>query len=103
MTVYFVINYDVVDTELYAQYNPGLNHVTASTIAKHGGEILVATNETQTVSGRDLQMKVIIQFPTHEAALAWHEDPGYAEAKAIRLAATTNVDAYIVDRLVVPS
>ncbi|MEZ8321848.1 DUF1330 domain-containing protein, partial [Vibrio splendidus] len=51
MTAYYVVNYDIADEELYAQYNPGLNHVTANTVAKHGGEILVATSEGQTLSG----------------------------------------------------
>jgi uncharacterized protein (DUF1330 family) len=47
-------------------------------------------------------MRVIIQFPSRDAALAWHDDPEYAQAKAIRLASTTNIDAYIVDKLVMP-
>lgn len=103
MTVYYVVNYDIADAELYAQYNPGLNHVTANTVAKHGGEILVATNESQTLLGRCLQMKVIIQFPSREAALAWDNDAEYREAKRIRIASTTNIESYIVDKLVVPS
>ncbi|OCH49619.1 DUF1330 domain-containing protein [Vibrio cyclitrophicus] len=103
MTAYYVVNYDIADEELYAQYNPGLNHVTANTVAKHGGEILVATSEGQTLSGQCLQMKVIIQFPSREAALAWDNDIEYRDAKLIRLAATTNIDCYLVDKLVVPS
>ncbi|MEZ8321789.1 DUF1330 domain-containing protein, partial [Vibrio splendidus] len=54
-------------------------------------------------SGQCLQMKVIIQFPSREAALAWDNDIEYRDAKLIRLAATTNIDCYIVDKLVVPS
>lgn len=99
MTVFYVVNYDIAYAELYKQYNPGLNHVTANTVAKHGGEILVATNESQTLSGECSQMKVIIQFPSREAALAWDSDPDYREAKRIRLAATSNITSYIVDKL----
>lgn len=47
-------------------------------------------------------MRVIIQFPSRDAALAWHDDPEYAAAKAIRLSATKNVTAYIVDKFVMP-
>ncbi|GEM81491.1 DUF1330 domain-containing protein [Vibrio superstes] len=102
MTAFFVINYDVTDQELYAQYNPGSAQTTFSTIAKHGGEIIVGTNEEISVSGTPSHVRVIIQFPTKESALAWHNDPEYADAKAIRLAATTNIEAYIVDKLVMP-
>jgi uncharacterized protein (DUF1330 family) len=47
-------------------------------------------------------MRVIIQFPSRDAALAWHDDSEYVQAKVIRLASTTNIDAYIVDKLVMP-
>jgi uncharacterized protein (DUF1330 family) len=99
MTAYFVVTYDVADPKQYAKYNPGSNHITAGTVAKHGGEIIVATNEGVCLSGENAAMKVIIQFPNRAAAQAWHNDPEYAPAKAIRLAATTNVNAFIVDKL----
>jgi uncharacterized protein (DUF1330 family) len=100
MAVYFVINYDISDEQQYAKYNPGSSHITVATVAKHGGEILVATHESHSLIGKASQMRVIIQFPTRESAEAWHEDSEYAEAKSIRLASTTNIDAYIVDKLV---
>jgi len=100
MTSYFIVNYNVSDAEKYAQYNPGSNHITASTVAKHGGNIIVASNDGLSLTGTATQMRVIIEFPNREAALAWHEDPEYAAAKAIRLASTKNIDAYIVDKLV---
>lgn len=99
MTAYFIVNYDIADAEKYAKYNPGSNHITLATVTKHGGEIIVATNEGQTLAGENAQMRVIIQFPNRDAAEAWHDDPEYADAKAIRLASTTNVNAYIVDKL----
>lgn len=99
MSVYFMINYDVADPVRYAEYNPGSNHITATTVAKHGGEIVVATQDGLCVSGADTLMKVVIQFPNREAALAWHDDREYAAAKEIRLSSTTNLSAYIVDKL----
>jgi uncharacterized protein (DUF1330 family) len=100
MTAYFVVNYDVSDAKQYAKYNPGSNHITAATVAKHGGEIIVATNAGDRLSGTAAQVRVIIQFPSRAAALAWYDDPEYTPAKAIRLASTTNIDSYIVDKLV---
>ena len=103
MTAYFIVTYDVSDPEKYVQYNPASNHITGSAVAKHGGEIIVATNDVIRLHGADTAMKVIIQFPSREAAQAWDNDPEYAPAKAIRLASTKNINAFIVDKLVMPS
>lgn len=99
MSVYFIVTYDVADKELYKKYNPGSNHITASTVAKHGGAIIAATTECIHISGQQTDMKVIIEFPSKENALAWHDDPEYAIAKKIRLASTKNVNAMIVNKL----
>ncbi|WP_028868888.1 DUF1330 domain-containing protein [Psychromonas arctica] len=99
MTAYFVITYDITDPLKYAQYNPGSNHITGSTVAKHGGEIIVASNDVLRLHGAETAMKVIIQFPSREAAQAWDNDADYAKAKAIRLASTKNINAFIVDKL----
>lgn len=103
MTAYFIVTYDVSDPEQYAQYNPGSNHITGATVAKHGGEIIVATNDVIRLHGADTATKVIIQFPSREAAQAWDNDPEYAPAKAIRLASTKNINAFIVDKFVMPN
>ena len=99
MAAYFVITYDIADSVQYAQYNPGSNHITGNTVAKHGGEIIVASNDALRLHGAETAMKVIIQFPSREAALAWDNDADYAKAKAIRLASTKNINAFIVDKL----
>ncbi|MGF1681488.1 DUF1330 domain-containing protein [Photobacterium minamisatsumaniensis] len=103
MTAFLIVTYDITDAELYAQYNPGSNHITGRTIAKHGGELIVATNDGIQPSGDKAEMKVIIQFPSRDAAQAWHDDPEYAEVKAIRLASTNNVNTFIVDKFAMPS
>ena len=99
MSAFFIINYDVVDQNLYAKYNPGSNAITAGTVAKHGGTILAASDSGVDIIGQQGQIKVIIQFPNSQAAKAWLDDPEYAPAKAIRLAATDNINQYIVDGL----
>ena len=99
MSVYFIVTYDVVDKALYKKYNPGSSDVIGSTVAKHDGKIIVATSECVQISGPQSDMKVIIEFPSKESALAWHDDPEYAPAKEIRLASTNNVNAMIIDKL----
>jgi uncharacterized protein (DUF1330 family) len=99
MSAYFVVTYDIADKQEYAKYNPGSNHITASTVAKHGGELIAAANDCIRLSGTERQMKVIIKFPNSEAAEAWHADPEYADAKHIRMNSTTNINAFIIDGL----
>ncbi len=99
MTAYFILTYDIADPEQYTKYNPGSNELTGSTIAKHGGELLAATNEGLQLDGHDADIKVVLQFPSRSAAQAWVDDPDYAPAKAIRLASTKNLNAFIVDKL----
>ncbi len=99
MSAYFVVTYDIADPEAYAKYNPGSNHITGSTVAKHGGEIIAAGDDCIRISGTERQMKVIIKFPNSGAAEAWHADPEYATAKSIRLNSTYNINAFIIDGL----
>ncbi|MGI2171451.1 DUF1330 domain-containing protein [Shewanella sp. MF05960] len=99
MSAFFIINYDVTEPEMYAKYNPGSNSITAGTVAKHGGTILAASGSGIDLMGQQGQIKVIIEFPNSQAAKAWLDDPEYAPAKAIRLAATDNINQYIVDGL----
>jgi len=99
MSSYFIVTYDVANREEYKKYNPGSNHITGQTVAKHEGEIIAATTDSINLGGEERDMKVIIKFPNREAALAWNEDPEYAAAKTLRLASTKNIDAYIIDGL----
>lgn len=103
MSVYFVITYDIENKEEYRKYNPGSNHITAQTVMNHGGEIIAAGDDCIQLQGKKCDMKVIIKFPSSDAAKAWHDDPEYAAAKAIRVGATTNINAFIIDHLVLPS
>ena len=103
MSVYFVVTYDVSNPEEFAKYVPGSMPVILSTVAKHGGEIVVAGGEHVQVAGEERHVRVIMKFPNKEAVLAWDNDPEYAEAKAIREASTTNVTAFIVDQFTLPN
>jgi len=45
MTAYYVITYSIENQKEYEKYNRGSNHITAQTVAKHGGEIVVVDRE----------------------------------------------------------
>lgn len=103
MSAYFIATYDISNPEEFAKYNPGSLPIIMKTITKQGGEVLVAGHDCIRLSGDEQDVKIFIKFPSKEAAQAWLDDPEYAEAKAIRLSSTTNINAFIIDQLVPPS
>ncbi len=103
MSAYLVATYNISNQEEYAKYNPGLLPIIVQTITKHGGEILVAGHDCVRLSGDEQDVKILLKFPSSEAAQAWHDDPEYAEAKTIRLGSTTNINSFIIDQFVPPS
>ena len=94
MPAYFIATYDVTDPETFAKYNPGSIETIMRTMTRHGGQLLSAGPDADWLQGGN-HVSVVIQFPSVEAAHAWHDDPEYAPAKAIRLSATDNITAFV--------
>ncbi len=48
-------------------------------VAKHGGKYLArtASHETMEGDGQDAALRIIIEWPSKEAAVAFMNDPGY--------------------------
>ena len=99
MSTLFIITYDVTDAETYAKYNPGSLPVIGATIAKHGGEILAASNAAEFTEGESRNVVVVLRFPSADAAKAWHEDPEYVAVRGNRLDASTNITTILVDEM----
>ena len=102
MPAYLIVTYDVSDPETYAKYSPGSMPIIIKTLMKHGGEVVVAEHGSKIISGDAHDMTVVLKFPNAEAAEAWHDDPEYAPAKALRLSSTTNIRAFISEGFVMP-
>jgi uncharacterized protein (DUF1330 family) len=92
MTAYLVANYDVVDSDRYREYQKG-----AAPIMAGGGKILVLDPASTIKEGEAGAQTVVIEYPTKEAALAAYESADYQAVVGIRLEATTNGRAVIVD------
>ena len=99
----FICTYDVTDPERYAEYNPGSMGIILSTLAKHGGEVVVAEKGSEYMTGDSRHVTIVLRFPTADAAKAWHDDPEYVPARDIRLSATENITAIIAEEFVPPS
>ncbi|MGA0595124.1 DUF1330 domain-containing protein [Enterovirga sp. CN4-39] len=75
---YWVARVDVHDAESYKDYAAS-NGVA---FAKFGGRFLVRAGKFENPVGTSRARNVVIEFPSHEAALACWQSPEYQAAKA---------------------
>lgn len=94
MSAYWVVHVDVHDTASYARYA----ELASGVVAAHGGEYLVRAGRYRQTEGTERARQVIVRFPDYETALACYESPGYQEALAHALPASTR-DFVIVEGL----
>ncbi len=92
MPAYLVANYDVVDADRYAEYQKG-----AAPIMAGGGKLRVLDPASVIKEGEAGAQTVVIEYPTKEAALAAYESEDYQAVVGIRIGATDNGRAVIVD------
>lgn len=77
---YWIAGVDINTQADYDEYRKR----NAVAFAKFGGKFLVRGGPHECVFGRSRQHPVVIEFPTHEAALACYRSPEYAAAKKLR-------------------
>jgi len=83
MVAYVLAEVEVTNPEGYKEYTA---HVPA-TIAKYGGRFLARGGENQVLEGDWPQLRrVLIEFPSADAAKRWFASPEYAKPLAMRRA-----------------
>ena len=92
MPAYLVANYNVIDPDRYKEYQQG-----AAPIMAGGGKLLVFDTGSVAKEGDPGAQTVIIEYPSKEAALAAYQSDDYQAVVGIRLSATDNGRAVIVD------
>lgn len=92
MPAYLVANYDVTDPDRYREYQKG-----AAPLMAGGGKLLVLDTDSEKLEGECGQQTVVIEYPTKEAALTAYRSEDYQAVIGIRLEATANGRAVIVD------
>jgi len=86
MPAYIVVQVRVTDPVKYDQYRP----VAAAAIANHGGRYVVRGGQSEILEGQDMTpppRRVVVEFPTMEAARRFWNSPDYAAARALRAGA----------------
>lgn len=91
---YWVVQVTVEDAETYQRYREAVG----AALEAFGGRFLVRAGTQEVAEGAARPRTVVIEFPSHAAALDCYRSAAYQEAKAIRLAAA-QADFTIVEGL----
>jgi uncharacterized protein (DUF1330 family) len=85
MAAYVLAEIEITNPEGYKEYT---THVPA-TIAQYGGRFVVRGGKAHTLEGEwPERRRVLIEFPSAEAARKWYDSPEYEKPKAMRIAAS---------------
>jgi uncharacterized protein (DUF1330 family) len=83
VTAYVIAEIEITQPEGYKAYTTAV----PATIAKYGGRFIVRGGAAEVLEGDwPAQRRVIIEFPSLEAARAWWDSPEYEKPKAMRRA-----------------
>jgi uncharacterized protein (DUF1330 family) len=83
VAAYVIAEVEIVNPEGYKEYTK----TVPGTIAQYGGRFLVRGGSATVLEGDWPQLRrVIIEFPSVQAARAWWDSPEYAKPKAMRQA-----------------
>jgi uncharacterized protein (DUF1330 family) len=85
MAAYVFGEIEIVNAEGYREYTTQV----PATIAKYGGRFLVRGGANEALEGDWPKLRrVVLEFPTMEAARNWWSSPDYEKPKAMRQAAS---------------
>ena len=85
MAAYVLAEIEVTNPEGYKEYTK----LVPATIAKYGGRFLIRGGASEALEGDWPQLRrVMLEFPTMDAARKWWRSPEYEKPKAMRQAAS---------------
>ena len=89
---YVIAQINVSDPDTYASYIK----LVLPTIEYFGGEFLVRGGRAESYEGKPPgDRNVVIQFPSYQQAQDWYHSDIYAEAKQLRMSASTSVQTIV--------
>ena len=89
---YVIAQITVTDPDAYPAYVAKVQPI----VEKFGGEFIVRGGRSESYEGTPPgDRNVVIRFPSYEAAQNWYHSDDYAEAKAMRMAASTSVQTIV--------
>ena len=85
MAAYILAEIEITNPEGYKEYTK----LVPATIAKYGGRFLIRGGASEALEGEWPQRRrVLLEFPSMDAARKWWHSPEYEKPKAMRQAAS---------------
>ena len=85
MAAYILAEIEITNPEGYKEYTKAV----PATIAKYGGRFLIRGGAAEALEGEWPQCRrVLLEFPSMDAARKWWHSPEYEKPKAMRQAAS---------------
>ena len=95
MAAYLIVNFDVEDSELYAEY---ASEASQAMGIGEDGQILVADSESERLEGESAGHRtIVVRFESKQRARALYESGEYQALLPKRLAATSSHFAILVE------
>lgn len=89
---YVIAQITVTDETTYPAYVEMVQPI----IEKFGGEFLVRGGKSENYEGTPPgERNVVIRFPSYQAAHDWYHSDDYADAKRLRMSASTSVQTIV--------
>lgn len=86
MAAYVIVEVNVTDPQLFAEYAKGV----PASIAAYGGKYLVRGGAVETKEGDWTPKRVVtLEFPSMDQARKWYDSPEYKPLLAMRLKAAS--------------
>ena len=85
MAAYVIVEIDVRDPDLYAEYM----EAAAPCIARHGGKYLARGGLAEALEGAPPKRIVVLEFADAQAAKSWFHSPDYQAVSVPRRQAST--------------
>jgi len=99
MSAYLIVNYNIEDTDAYKQYQKGAGPALG---IGSDCKVVVFDAATELMEGAAGQQTVVLEFESKEKAKAVYESGAYQEVLPVRLGATSQHFAVLVDGIAAP-
>ena len=92
MAAYVIVEVEITDPQLYAEYGKGV----PGTVAAFGGKYLVRGGKSESKEGGWAPKRVVVlEFPSMERARSWYDSAEYKPLLAIRSKATKSKMVFV--------
>jgi uncharacterized protein (DUF1330 family) len=92
MAAYVIVEVDIKDAQLFAEYGKGV----PATIAQYGGKYLVRGGKSETKEGGWAPPRVVVlEFPSMDQARKWYDSAQYKPLLEMRLKAASSKMVFV--------